>query len=82
MPNLDLLTIARAAELLGESRNSTARRVAAGELSATKLDGRKGAHLLQRSEVVALAEQLQADRREASAAIDAKLAQAKTAMSS
>lgn len=52
----DLLTIAQAAKLLGESRQSTARRVANEEISSTRLgDSDQGAHLLPRAEVLALA---------------------------
>lgn len=82
MVTRDLVTVAQAGTLLGESRSKIERRLELGQLSFDKIDTPRGARLLKRVEVVALAEQLAAERRQTNEALEAKLEEAKAAMTS
>lgn len=75
----EFLTIGQASVLLDESRQSTARRVAAGELPSSKLGGKRGAHLLHRSDVLGLAQKLFAEKRERLANMESAIAGAEDA---
>lgn len=82
MPNLELMTIDEAAALLGESRRTTTRRIESEQLAATRLKKGKGVYVLERSQVIALAEELLAERQKRRDDLEAVLTDAKAAMES